>query len=36
MNAISEKEFIMDYHNFYPIDHDLKIISKLHPDMYPF
>ncbi|XP_032673044.1 activating signal cointegrator 1 complex subunit 2-like isoform X2 [Odontomachus brunneus] len=33
MNTISEKEFIMDYHNFYPIDHDLKVVSKLYPDI---
>lgn len=36
MNAISEKEFIIDYHQFYPIDVDLEIITKLYPEMYPF
>lgn len=36
MNAISEKEFIIDYHQFYPIDVDLEIMTKLCPEMYPF
>jgi len=36
MNAISEKEFIIDYHRFYPIDVDLKIMTKLCPEVYPF
>ncbi|RLU22676.1 hypothetical protein DMN91_004954 [Ooceraea biroi] len=33
MNAISEKEFIMDYHQFYPINCDLETISKLYPEI---
>ncbi|XP_011866691.1 PREDICTED: activating signal cointegrator 1 complex subunit 2-like isoform X2 [Vollenhovia emeryi] len=33
MNAISEKEFIIDYHQFYPIDADLEHITKLCPDV---
>jgi len=36
MNAISEKEFIVDYHQFYSIDADLKIMTKLCPEVYPF
>lgn len=35
-NAISEKEFIIDYHQFYPVNLDLEAISKLYPEMYPF
>ncbi|XP_029169815.1 activating signal cointegrator 1 complex subunit 2 [Nylanderia fulva] len=33
MNAISEKEFIIDYHEFYPINTDLETISSLHPEI---
>lgn len=33
MNAISEKEFIMDYHQFYPIDLDLATITNLCPEI---
>jgi len=36
MNATSEKEFIIDYHQFYPINSDVEIVSKLYPEMYPF
>jgi len=36
ISAISEKEFIIDYHQFYPVDADLQIITKLYPEMYPF
>lgn len=36
MNAISEKEFIIDYHEFYPVNVDLETISILCPEMYPF
>lgn len=36
MIAISEREFITDYHKFYPVDHDLKVISKLYSGVYPF
>jgi len=36
MNATSEKEFIIDYHQFYPINFDLEIVSNLYPEMYPF
>lgn len=36
MNAISEKEFIIDYHEFYPINVDLETVSTLCPEMYPF
>jgi len=36
MNAISEKEFIIDYHQFYPIDDDLEIMTKSCPEVYPF
>lgn len=36
MNAMSEKEFIIDYHEFYPINVDLATISILCPEMYPF
>lgn len=36
INAISEKEFIVDYHQFYPIDVDLKIVTKFCPEVYPF
>lgn len=36
MNAMSEKEFIIDYHNFYPINVDLETVSTLCPEMYPF
>ncbi|XP_011148147.1 activating signal cointegrator 1 complex subunit 2 isoform X2 [Harpegnathos saltator] len=32
-NAISEKEFIIDYHKFYPIDYDLEVVSKFYPDV---
>lgn len=31
--AISEKEFIADYHQFYPVDVDLEILSQLSPDV---
>jgi hypothetical protein len=34
MNAISEKEFIIDYHKFYPINSDVEIVSNLYPEMY--
>ncbi|XP_018347696.1 PREDICTED: activating signal cointegrator 1 complex subunit 2 isoform X1 [Trachymyrmex septentrionalis] len=33
INAISEKEFIMDYHQFYPVDADLQIMAKLYPEI---
>lgn len=33
MNAISEKEFIIDYHEFYPVNVDLESISILCPEM---
>lgn len=33
---MSEKEFIMDYHKFYPIDADLKVVSEIYSDVYPF
>lgn len=33
MNAISEKEFIIDYHEFYPVNVDLETISILCPEM---
>ncbi|EGI59668.1 Activating signal cointegrator 1 complex subunit 2 [Acromyrmex echinatior] len=33
MNAISEKEFIIDYHQFYPVDTDLQIMAKLYPEI---
>ncbi|XP_072749358.1 activating signal cointegrator 1 complex subunit 2 [Anoplolepis gracilipes] len=33
MNAMSEKEFIIDYHNFYPINMDLEIVSTLCPEI---
>ncbi|XP_067213131.1 activating signal cointegrator 1 complex subunit 2 isoform X2 [Linepithema humile] len=33
MNAISEKEFIVDYHQFYPIGDDLETVSKLCPEI---
>ncbi|TGZ50248.1 activating signal cointegrator 1 complex subunit 2 [Temnothorax longispinosus] len=33
INAISEKEFIIDYHQFYPIDIDLKNMTKLCPEV---
>lgn len=36
MNAVSEKEFIIDYHQFYPIDDDLGIMTKFCPEVYPF
>ncbi|XP_051174553.1 activating signal cointegrator 1 complex subunit 2 [Leptopilina boulardi] len=32
-NAISEKEFITDYHRFYPIDVDLEILSQICPEV---
>ncbi|XP_012525808.1 activating signal cointegrator 1 complex subunit 2 [Monomorium pharaonis] len=34
MNAISEKEFIIDYHKFYPINVDLEIMTKLSPEVF--
>jgi len=36
MNAMTEKEFIIDYHEFYPINVDLANVSTLCPEMYPF
>lgn len=33
MTAISEKEFIMDFHRFYPINVDLDIMTKLCPEL---
>ncbi|XP_050459641.1 activating signal cointegrator 1 complex subunit 2 [Cataglyphis hispanica] len=35
MNAMSEKEFIIDYHNFYPINVDLETVSTLCPEIDP-
>lgn len=32
-NAISEKEFITDYHRFYPVDVDLEILSQICPEV---
>lgn len=34
-NAISEKEFITDYHQFYPVGSDLEELSKICPELYP-
>lgn len=34
--AISEKEFITDYDQFYPVKLDLTILSNICPDAYPF
>lgn len=34
--AISEKEFITDYDQFYPVKLDLLILSNFCPDAYPF
>lgn len=36
INAISEKEFIIDYHRLYPIKPDLENLCKLCPEVYPF
>ncbi|KYM95064.1 Activating signal cointegrator 1 complex subunit 2, partial [Cyphomyrmex costatus] len=33
ISAISEKEFIIDYHQFYPVDVDIQIITKLYPEI---
>ncbi|KAL0102701.1 hypothetical protein PUN28_018189 [Cardiocondyla obscurior] len=33
INAISEKEFIIDYHQFYPIDNDLQTVARLYPEI---
>lgn len=35
-NAVSEKEFITDYNQFYPIQSDLEVLSMIFPEMYPF
>lgn len=35
-NAISEKEFITDYDQFYPVKSDLTVLSNICPDEYPF
>lgn len=35
-SAISEKEFITDYDQFYPVKSDLKILSNICPEVYPF
>lgn len=35
-SVISEKEFVTDYDQFYPIKSDLYILSTLCPDPYPF
>lgn len=35
-NAISEKEFITDYVQFYPVETDLNILSNMCPEVYPF
>lgn len=32
-NAISEKEFITDYHQFYPVGSDLEELSKICPEL---
>lgn len=32
-NAVSEKEFVMDYHQFFSINTDLEVISKLYPEI---
>ncbi|XP_014616830.1 PREDICTED: activating signal cointegrator 1 complex subunit 2 [Polistes canadensis] len=32
-NAISEKEFITDYHQFYPVGLDLEELSKICPEL---
>lgn len=36
INVISEKEFITDYVQFYPIELDLIVFSQICPDLYPF
>lgn len=35
-SVISEKEFVTDYDQFYPIKFDLNILSALCSDPYPF
>lgn len=35
-HGLAEKEFITDYHRFYPVDDDLEILSQVCPEVYPF
>lgn len=35
-SVISEKEFITDYDAFYPVQHDLEVLSNMCPEVYPF
>ncbi|XP_033215315.1 activating signal cointegrator 1 complex subunit 2 isoform X2 [Belonocnema kinseyi] len=32
-HAIAEKEFITDYHRFYPVDDDMEILSQVCPEV---
>lgn len=32
---LSEKEFIIDYHNLYPVTDDIETLFELNADMYP-
>lgn len=36
LDALSEKQFIDDYHRMYPIDMDLDVLAHICPEVYPF
>lgn len=35
MYTLSEREFVIDYHNLYPFTEDFQLISELYSDLYP-
>lgn len=36
MHTLSEKEFVIDYHNLYPATDDFQMLLDIYPDLYPF
>ena len=36
MYILSEKEFVIDYYNFYPVMEDFQKLLDLYPELYPF